>query len=351
MSDLPQTQHQVLLKRRPEGVPTADDFAFAEGPVPTVVGEGQVLLRQIYLSLDPAIRGWMNEGRSYLPPIALGAPVRSGTLSQVVASSASEWQPGDLCQALAAWEEYSLVPAAQVMGKITPVEGVPLAGMLNVLGGNGLTAYFGLFDVGQPKAGDTVLVSAAAGGVGSIVGQLAKTRGCTVVGITGSDAKCAWLTDELGFDAAINYKEGDLRAALKSACPKGVDVFFDGVGGEILDTVLGRLAQRARVVVCGAISEINAEGAPRGLQNYMQLMAKRARMEGFVTLDYAARYADARAELAGYVRDGRLKTRDEIVDGLENAPAHLLRLFSGNHRGKLMVKVAEPTPTRAASTQ
>jgi hypothetical protein len=285
----------------------------------------------------------MSEARSYLPPIAIGAPVRSGTLSQVVHSSVPEWRPGDLCQALAAWEEYSLVPAQQLMGKITPVPGIPLSGMLNVLGGNGLTAYFGLLDVGQPKAGETVLVSAAAGGVGSIVGQLAKIRGCNVVGLTGSPDKCEWLCRDLGFDAALNYKSEHLSKQLKQACPNGVDVFFDGVGGALLDLVLTRLALRARVVVCGAISEINNTEPGPGLRNVMQLMAKRARMEGFVTLDYADRYAAAREELAGYVRDGRLVTRDEIVDGIEHAPAHLLRLFSGDHRGKLMVKVADPS--------
>lgn len=342
MSALPTQQKQILLRRRPHGVPVAEDFALGEGPVPTEVGPGQVLLRQVYLSLDPAIRGWMSDSKSYLPPIAIGAPVRSGTLSQVVLSSVPEWQPGDLCQALAAWEEYSLVPAAQLMGKITPVPGIPLSSMLNVLGGNGLTAYFGLYDVGQPKAGETVLVSAAAGGVGSIVGQLAKIRGCRVVGLTGADDKCEWLTGELGFDAALNYKSANLSQLLKEACPKGVDVFFDGVGGELLDLVLPRLANRGRVVVCGAISEINRTTPGSGLRNVMQLMAKRARMEGFVALDYADRYAAAREELAGYVRAGQLKTRDEIVDGIEHAPEHLLRLFSGDHRGKLMVKVADP---------
>lgn len=343
MSSLPTTQKQILLCRRPHGVPVAEDFALGEGPVPADVGPGQVLVRQIFLSLDPAIRGWMSDAKSYLPPIAIGAPVRSGTLVQVVQSGAPEWQPGDLCQALTAWEEYSLVPAQQLMGKITPVPGIPLSGMLNVLGGNGLTAYFGLLDVGQPKPGETVLVSAAAGGVGSIVGQLAKIHGCRVVGLTGADDKCEWLCRELGFDAALNYKRGDLSKQLKDACPKGVDVFFDGVGGDLLDLVLSRMALHGRVVVCGAISEINRTEPGPGLRNIMQLMAKRLRMQGFVTLDYAERYTEARMALAAYVREGRLKTRDEVVEGLEHAPAHLLRLFSGDHRGKLMVKVADPS--------
>lgn len=335
---------QILLARRPEGVPVKDDFRFHEGQRPEC-GEGQVVLRQLYLSLDPAIRGWMNAARSYLPPIEIGAPIRSGTLSQIVESRLPKdapFQVGDIVQALAAWEEFTAADAQQLMGRVEPREGIPLPGMLNVLGGNGLTAYFGLHEIGRPRPGETVLVSAAAGGVGSIVGQLARIAGCRAVGITGSDDKATWLVNELGFDAAVNYRTGDLRAAVKEACPDGVDVFFDGVGGEILDVALSRLALHARVVICGAISQINNTKPSPGPKNYMQLMAKRARMEGFVTLDYHARYDEARDILAQHVRDGALRSRDEIVDGIDNAPAHMLRLFSGDHRGKLMVHVADP---------
>jgi NADPH-dependent curcumin reductase CurA len=228
----------------------------------------------------------------------------------VVLSSVPEWQPGDLCQALATWEEYALVPAQQLMGKITPVPGIPLSGMLNVLGGNGLTAYFGLYDVGQPRPGETVLVSAAAGGVGSIVGQLAKLRGCRVVGLTGQATSASGSRQRAGLRrGASTTRAPNLSQQLKDVCPKGVDVFFDGVGGELLDLVLPRLAMRGRVVVCGAISEINRTEPGPGLRNIMQLMAKRARMEGFVTLDYADRYAAARDELAGYVREGKRSRR------------------------------------------
>ena len=332
---------QVLLTQRPVGEPSPADFETAEGPIGEP-GPGEVLLKNLYLSIDPAIRGWMSDAKSYLPPIELGAPVRSGTLSQIVKSNAQGWPPGQIVQALAAWESYSVVPAAQLHGRVVPVEGVPLQSMLSVLGGTGLTAYFGLLEVGQPKAGETVLVSAAAGGVGSIVGQIARIKGCRAVGLTGSDEKCRWLTDELGYDAALNYRTVDLRLALKEVCPKGVDVFFDSVGGSILDTVLTRINRRARVALCGAISQINATSLPPGPRNYLQLLAKSARMEGFTTLDFADRYDEARADLAAWIREGKLRYRDEIVEGIENAPSHLLRLFSGEHRGKLMVKLADP---------
>lgn len=323
------------------GVPTAEDFVAAEGPVGTP-GPGEVLLKNLYFSIDPAIRGWMSDAKSYLPPIQIGEPIRSGTLAQIVESNAQGWPVGQIVQTLATWESYSVVPAQQLHGKVKAVEGIPLASMLSVLGGTGLTAYFGLLEVGQPKEGETVLVSAAAGGVGSIVGQIARIKGCRAVGLTGSDDKCAWLTDELEYDAAVNYRTSDLRAALKEACPKGVDVFFDNVGGEILNTVLTRLNRRGRVVLCGAISQINAPELPPGPSNYLQLLAKSARMEGFTTLDFARRYDEARADLARWIREGRLQYRDEIVEGIDQAPSHLLRLFSGEHRGKLMVKLADP---------
>ena len=304
-------------------------------------GRDEVLLRNLYLSIDPAIRGWMSDAKSYLPPIAIGAPIRSGTLSQIVESNADGWPVGQIVQALAGWETYSVVSSRMLHGKVKAIDGIPLSTMLSVLGGTGLTAYFGLLEVGKPMEGETVLVSAAAGGVGSIVGQIAKIQGCRVVGLTGSDEKCAWLTDELGYDGAINYRTANLRLALGEACPKGIDVFFDSVGGEILNTVLTRLNYRGRVVVCGAISQINEAELPPGPSNYLQLLAKSARMEGFTTLDFARRYDEAREDLARWIRQGKIRYRDEIVEGIDKAPSHLLRLFSGEHRGKLMVKLAD----------
>jgi len=336
-----EANRQILLKKRPIGVPSAEDFEVGDAVVGRP-GPGEVLLKNLYLSIDPAIRGWMSDAKSYLPPIELGAPVRSGTLSQIVESNAEGWPVGQIVQALAAWESFSVVSSKMLHGKVQAIEGIPLSTMLSVLGGTGLTAYFGLLEVGRPKKGETVLVSAAAGGVGSIVGQLAKIHGCRVVGLTGSDAKCAWLTDELGYDDAINYRSANLRHALKAACPKGIDLFFDSVGGEILNAVLTRLNYHGRVVVCGAISQINEAELPPGPSNYLQLLAKSARMEGFTTLDFAPRYDEARADLARWIREGKIRYRDEIAEGIDQAPSHLLRIFSGEHRGKLMVKLADP---------
>ncbi|MBC7174593.1 MAG: NADP-dependent oxidoreductase, partial [Polyangiaceae bacterium] len=329
------------LARRPSGLPALEDFALKEAPMPAH-GPGEVLVRNLYLSLDPAIRGWMSDAQSYLPPIRIGDPVRSGALAEVIASNREGLLPGDIIQALAAWEEYSVLGEHAIHGKVAPIEGIPLESSLSVLGGTGLTAYFGLLEIGAPKPGETVLVTAAAGAVGSIVGQLAKLHGCRAVGIAGGREKCEWLTGELGFDAAIDYRSGDLRARLKEACPKGVDVFFDCVGGEQLDLGLARINLGARVVICGAISQINAEELPPGPSNYVRLIAKRARMQGFVTFDYAARFDAARAELARHIFEGNLRYRDDVVVGLESAPRHLLRLFDGSHRGKLMVKITDP---------
>ena len=335
-----EVNRQVLLRKRPVGVPTVGDFEATEAAV-GVPEAGEVLLKNLYLSIDPAIRGWMSEAKSYLPPIGIGEPIRSGTLSQIVDSKAEGWPAGQIVQALAAWESYSVVSSRLLHGKVTSIEGIPLSTMLSVLGGTGLTAYFGLLEVGDPQEGETVLVSAAAGGVGSIVGQIAKVKGCRAVGLTGSDEKCAWLTEELGYDAAINYKTTNLRLALKEACPSGTDVFFDSVGGEILNTALSRLNRHGRVVVCGAISQINEAKRSPGPSNYLQLLAKSARMEGFTTLDFASRYDEARADLARWINEGQIRYRDDIVEGLDEAPAHLLRLFSGEHRGKLLVKLAD----------
>lgn len=333
---------QIVLASRPTGAVNAAHFALRESPMPEPA-EGQVLLRNLYLSMDPAIRGWMAAGESYIDPIPIGAPIRSGAIGEVVASEHPDYAPGDRVVGLMAWEDFSAVSARQ-LGRVLPRESpLPLSTCLSVLGGNGLTAYFGLLEVGRPQPGETVVVSAAAGGVGSIVGQIARIRGCRAVGIAGREDKCRWLTEELGFDAAVNYREQpghDVSRALKAVCPKGVDVYFDNVGGPILDAVLRRINVGARVVLCGAISQINATELPPGPSNYIRLLTRRARMEGFVTLDYAARWAEGSAQLARWVLEGELRYRDEIVEGLERAPQAFLRLFSGDHIGKLMVRVA-----------
>lgn len=336
------TNRRVLLERRPVGLPSAADFRHDEVVVADP-GPGQALVRNLYLSLDPAIRGWMNDARgSYMPPIAIGAPIRSGNVSEVLVSNIEGIEPGQIHQTLGGWETYSTLDAQGFHGRIEPLPGIPIHSAMNVLGGSGLTAYFGLFEVGQPKPGETVLVSAASGSVGTLVGQLAKIHGCRTVGLTSSEDKRAWLIDGLGFDDAIDYTHEDLKKGIDRTCPKGVDVYFDSVGGDVLDTVLTRLRIGARIALCGAISQINATEAPKGPKNYLQLLGKRARMQGFVTIDFAARYGEAREIIAGYIRDGRLRYHDEIVDGLDAAPEHFLRLFDGSHKGKLMVRLADP---------
>jgi NADPH-dependent curcumin reductase len=277
-----------------------------------------------------------------MPPIEIGAPIRSGNVAQVVASSIPGIEPGEIHQTLGGWEHFSTLDKHGFHGRIKPLPGIPVHSAMNVLGGSGLTAYFGLHEVGQPKPGETVLVSAASGSVGSLVGQLAKIHGCRVVGLTSSPDKRAWLIDALGFDDVIDYRNEDLKKGIDRACPKGVDVYFDSVGGDVLDTVLTRIRVHARIALCGAISQINATEAPKGPKNYLQLLGKRARMQGFVTIDYADRYDSARETIAGYIREGKLKYHDELVEGLDAAPTHFLRLFDGTHKGKLMVRLADP---------
>jgi len=330
------TNLQIRLAARPKGLPKESDFQFTEEPVPQPE-EGQVLVRNRLLSLDPAMRGWMNEGRSYVPPIGIGEVMRGLTVGEVVESRHPDLKPGDVVSGVLGWQRYA-VARAKDLNHIPP--GIAPTVALGPLGMTGLTAYFGLLDVGQLKAGETVLVSGAAGAVGSIVGQIAKIHGCRAVGIAGTDDKCRWLTGELGFDAAINYKTAkDLHEEIRGACPKGVDVYFDNVGGEILDTALRNLAFHARVVICGAISQYNATEPPKGPANYLALLVQRARMEGFIVMDYTARYPEAQGQLARWLAEGKLHYREDVVEGLENAPKALLRLFDGSNTGKLMVKV------------
>ena len=336
-------RRRIRLAARPVGAVRPADFSQVTETVPAL-RDGQALLRNRYLSIDPAIRGWMSSGASYIKPVALGAVMRSAALSEVVAArSHPSLTVGQLVVGLSGWEDYSIV-GADFLGRVLPPElPLPLTNALSVLGGNGLTAYFGLLEVGQPQPGQTVLVSAAAGGVGSIAGQLARLHGCRAVGLTGTARKCAWLTDVLGFDAAINYKDaraGDgIHAAVRAACPSGVDVFFDSVGGDVLDAGLGLINVGARVVICGAISQINATTLPPGPANYIRLLTKRARMEGFVTLDYADRWQAASDRLARWVLAGEILHREHIIDGLEQAPAALIGMLRGENMGKTMVRL------------
>ena len=335
--------HQVRLAARPVGLPKASDWQHTTEPV-AEPSEGGVVVKTLMLSLDPAMRGWMNEGRSYIPPVDLGEVMRAGAVGRVVASKHPGFAVGDAVSAYAGVQEYASIPANQLrragLAKIDLSLG-SWSQWLNVFGLPGMTAYFGLLDVGQPVAGNTVVVSGAAGAVGQTVGQLAKIKGCRVVGIAGGEAKCRWVVDELGFDACIDYKHGAVKEGLKQHCPDGVDVYFDNVGGEILDAVLARLARGARIVICGAISQYNNQGPMQGPKNYMSLLVNRARMQGMVVFDYADRYPQAIAELAGHLKAGRMKSREDIVKGGVAAfPAALLKLFSGDNFGKLVLEVA-----------
>jgi NADPH-dependent curcumin reductase CurA len=335
---------QVRLAARPQGLPTADCWRLTEESVPAAPAPGVVLVRTLALSLDPAMRGWMNEGKSYIPPVALGEVMRAGGIGKVLASGHPDFAVGDTVTGGLGVQEFWAGGADEVkragLARADLRLGTP-AQWLNVLGMPGMTAYFGLLDVGQPQPGQTVVVSGAAGAVGQTVGQLARIKGCRVVGIAGGAAKCDWAVREGGFDACIDYKAGPVRDGLRQHCPDGVDVYFDNVGGEILDTVLTRINRKARIVICGAISQYNATTAVQGPKNYLSLLVNRARMEGMVVFDYADRYPQAVAELAGYLRDGSLRSREDVVEGGVAAfPQTLLKLFTGENFGKLVLQVA-----------
>ena len=332
------TNRLFRLAARPVGLPKRSDWDFTSEPV-AAPGDGQVLVEVVYLSLDPAMRGWMNEGRSYIPPVGIGEVMRAFGAGRVVESRHADFAPGDYVTGTLGMQEYAVLDAAQVT-KVDPNE-APLTAHVSALGMTGVTAYFGLLDVGKPEAGQTVVVSGAAGAVGMIAGQIAKIKGCRVVGIAGGTEKCRYLVEELGFDAAIDYKSDKVGKALREHCPRGIDVYFDNVGGEILDACLANLARRARVVICGAISQYNNTTPVQGPKNYMMLLVTRSRMEGFVVFDYASRYAEAAREMAGWIKEGRLISREHVVSGLETFPETLLGLFSGENTGKLILQVRE----------
>lgn len=327
------TNRQITLAKRPEGDVSAECFAIVDAPMPEP-GPGQVLVKVDWLSIDPTIRMWMAMD-TYLPAIEIGAPIRSAGMGTVINSKNDDIPVGTVLFGTPGWQQYAVMgPKDQVVP-----EGVDPAAALSVFGITGLTAYFGLMEIGQPKEGETVVVSGAAGATGSVAGQIAKLNGCRVVGIAGSDDKCRWLTEELGFDAAINYRTENVAQALKEACPSGIDIFFDNVGGESLEAALANLALRGRVVMCGAISQYNDAVPPPGPRNLSVLISKRGRMEGFIILDFLPRAGEAIAQLATWVMSGQLKYKVDVMQGLDRAPEALAKLFTGANEGKMLVQL------------
>ncbi len=324
---------QVVLAARPDGIPQAEHFALAEAPKPEPA-EGQFLVRNLYLSVDPAMRGWVSTVANYSEPVAIGAPMRSTAIAEVEESRHPDYAPGDILCGMYGWQDYALGDGSEVWFRHDASLG-PATTSLGVLGINGLTAYFGLLDVGAPKVGETVVVSTAAGGVGSAVGQIARLKGCRTVGLTGSDDKVVLCRETYGYDVALNYRTDDLDAALAES---GVDVYFDNTAGAISDTVYRHLNERARCIVCGTVSLASWQPWPEGPRVERHLLVKRARIEGFLLFDYKDRFAEARRQLAAWIKEGKLAYREEILDGLDKAPDAIARLYRGENRGKLLIR-------------
>jgi len=330
---------QVIFVKRPVGDATADCFKLESNAIPEPK-EGEVLIKNHYISLDPAMRGWMNDMRSYIEPVQIGDVMRAGSVGEVVkANNHPKYKVGDVLTGWGGVQQYSVTDGSTYYPVDTTLASMPT--YIGTLGMPGMTAYFGILEVGKIKEGDIVLVSGAAGAVGSVVGQIAKIKGCTVIGIAGGADKCKYLVEELGYDGAIDYKNDNLNAGLKKHCPKGIDVYFDNVGGDILDAALARLRMNARVVICGAISQYNNTGAIKGPSNYLSLLVNRATMQGMVVMDYAKQYREAAMEMGGWMFQGKLKSREDIYEGIENFHETYERLFNGDKKGKLVLKVIE----------
>lgn len=328
---------QIRLAKRPDGLPKKDTWNLIESEIPTI-SDGEVLIKQHYISLDPAMRGWMNDAKSYIPPVQLNDVMRAGSIGEVIESKHEKYNVGDYLTGWGGVQQY-VKTNGENWYKVDP-NLAPLPVYIGTLGMPGMTAYFGILEVGKIKEGETVLVSGAAGAVGSVVGQIAKIKGCKVIGIAGSKEKCQYIVDELGFDGAINYKKENIYEAIKRECPVGIDVYFDNVGGEILDAALSRINMHARIVICGAISQYNGK-VVKGPSNYLALLVKRATMQGMVVMDYAKKYGNAAHQMGTWMKEGKLKSREDIYEGIENFHKTFLRLFSGEKMGKLVLKVSE----------
>jgi len=333
---------QVRLKSRPAGIPQAENFELASAPVPDL-GEGQVLVRNIYLSAEPAMRGWVSAVANYSEPVALGAVMRSLAVGRVEQSRHQDFKVGEFVTGMFGWQDYTVLETQAIQRKL-PANDVPISTALGVLGLNGLTAYFGLLEAGAPKPGETVLVSTAAGAVGSCVGQIARIMGCRSVGIAGGPEKVRLCLDEFGYDAAIDYKAAELDAALAAACPAGIDVYFDNTAGAISDAVMQRLNVGARVVICGTASIASWDPPPQGPRVERHLLVKRARMQGILIFDFASRFPAGLALLTEWVRAGRIRYREDILEGIEEAPGSIAGLYRGENLGKRLIRIAPEKP-------
>ncbi|CAM2005134.1 NADP-dependent oxidoreductase [Acanthopleuribacter pedis] len=330
---------QWRLKNRPVGMIDENDFSWHEEAV-RQPEKDEVLVRSVYLSLDPTNRIWITDMPQYMEPVQVGDVMRGIAIGVVETSEHANFAPGDIVSGMWGWQEYATLPAQQLT-KIPSDLPVPLDAWTSVLGPTGMTAYFGLLDIGQPKQGETVIVSAAAGAVGSLVGQIAKIKGCRAVGLAGTDEKCNWLTNDLGFDAAVNYKTTELDKAIAEACPDGIDINFENVGGKILDTILTQINMRARIVLCGLIANYNSDEPVPGPYHFAQILMQRARLEGFIILDYIPQFPHAIAEMATWLAEGKLKYKVDVVKGLKEAPTAVNYLFTGRNIGKLVVQVSD----------
>jgi NADPH-dependent curcumin reductase CurA len=333
------TNRRILLAERPVEMFTDSCFEVVEAPVPEP-GEGEAVVRVEYLSLDPTMRGWARDEPSYLPPVQLGEVMRGGAAGRVIASNNPAYPVGASVMGLLGWQEYAVVGGnTGLLANVLP-DGIALIDALSLYGSTGVTAYFGVTDIGQAQAGETLVVSGAAGGVGSIAGQIGKIIGCRVVGIAGGPEKCRWVVDELGFDDCIDYKAGDVGAALRASCPEGIDVYFDNVGGDILDAALEHMNDFGRIVACGMISGYNASEHPPGPRNIFRIVTKRLRMQGFIVIDFLPRFAEAALQLGVWTAEGKLTNRVHVVEGFLSAPTAINMLFTGANTGKLVVQVS-----------
>lgn len=330
---------QIIFKKRPVGVPDSETWQLETNDIPEL-NEGEILVQQHYISLDPAMRGWMNDTKSYIPPVAIDDVMRAGSIGTVIKNNGNEnFAIGDIVSGWGGVQQYVITNGDNWYKVNTNLAPMPV--YIGALGMPGMTAYFGITEVGKIKEGDVVLVSGAAGAVGSIVGQIAKIKGCTVIGIAGGKEKCDYIVNELGFDAAIDYKSENIYTALKQKCTNGIDVYFDNVGGLILDAALSKLNMHARVVICGAISQYNNTSKVKGPSNYLSLLITRSTMQGMVVMDYAAKFGEAAQQLGTWMQQGKLKSKEDIYEGIENFQETYNRLFTGDKKGKLVLKVIE----------